>query len=197
MTRIYLLLAPLVGTYIVLNALGGIVSGIWLAAIGEWWAIGIGLAGVMSSHWVISMLLLPSILLSAPAVALQERGRLLLASLVAALANLYISALMAAWGAGVFLVFATSATTGSTIPLLIWGYGVTSGPWVFFVSKTPQEGGENERSFIATFFLQVGYIAAALILLAGGSYVTSVLAVTSAMAVNWGLQMIMLRKQML
>ena len=44
--------APIALLLLVLNAIGGIVSGIWLAVIGEWWALGVGLVGLfVSPSW--------------------------------------------------------------------------------------------------------------------------------------------------
>ena len=43
--------------FMVLNTLGGLVSGIWLAVLGEWWAIGFGLFGVFGSSFLIAVAL--------------------------------------------------------------------------------------------------------------------------------------------
>ncbi len=57
-----------------LNLLGGIVSGVWLAFLGEWWALGYGLTLLVVSTMGVSFALLPSILLAAPGVYFLARG---------------------------------------------------------------------------------------------------------------------------
>jgi hypothetical protein len=61
---------------LVLNALGGIVSGIWLGVIGEWWALGVGLVGLFVSPFLVTILLIPGLLFAAPGAALSvvDRG---------------------------------------------------------------------------------------------------------------------------
>ena len=54
---------------LVLNALGGIVSGIWLGVIGEWWALGVGLVGLFVSPFLVTILLIPGLLFAAPGAA--------------------------------------------------------------------------------------------------------------------------------
>jgi hypothetical protein len=71
---------------------------------------------------------------------------------LAGISSLYTAALIAAWGIGILYFFASRATAHSIIPLLIWSYGVASGPWSFLASKD-QQGGGNEYSAMSTFFL--------------------------------------------
>lgn len=43
MSKVEVAVAPITAILFLLNTLGAIISGIWLAIIGEWWALGIGL----------------------------------------------------------------------------------------------------------------------------------------------------------
>ena len=58
----------------ILNLLGGIVSGIWLAILGQWWAIGAGIASLFLSTLLLGIVLMPSALLALPGIYLQEKG---------------------------------------------------------------------------------------------------------------------------
>jgi hypothetical protein len=195
MSKVAAAFAPIGGLLLLLNALGGIVSGIWLAVIGEWWALGVGLLGLFASHFLVSILLMPGLLIAAPAAALSERGRQGPAMVLAGLSSLYTATLIAAWGVGILYFFASRATPHSVIPLLIWSYGVANGPWSFLASKDQQAGG-NEYSAMATFFLQVGYVVAIALILVSRSFAPAVLALPAAMGVNWLLQMGSMREQM-
>ena len=138
---------------------------------------------------------MPGMLFAVPAAALEEKGRRGLATLLAGLSSLYTSALIAAWGAGVLLFFGARAAPNSAVPLLIWSYGVATGPWGFLATEDQRAVG-NEYSAMATFFLQIGYVAAAIVLLIGGTFRVAIASVAAAMGVNWLLQMIVLHAQM-
>ena len=98
---------------------------------------------------------------------------------LAGISSLYTAALIAAWGIGILYFFASRATAHSIIPLLIWSYGVASGPWSFLASKD-QQGGGNEYSAMSTFFFQVGYVVAIALILMSPSLAPAVLALTAA-----------------
>ena len=192
MNRVAAAFAPIGALLLPLNALGGIVSGIWLAVIGEWWALGVGLVGLFVSHFLVSILLMPGLLFAAPAAALSERGKHGTAMVLAGFSILYTAGLIAVWGIGVLYFFASRATAHSVIPLLIWSYGVASGPWSFLASKDQQAGG-NEYSAMSTFFLQLGYVIAIAVVLVSRSLAPAALALAAAMGVNWLLQMASMR----
>jgi len=46
----------------ILNMVGGIIGGIWLAILGEWGLIGIGILLMFTSHWILAILMMPSLL---------------------------------------------------------------------------------------------------------------------------------------
>jgi len=195
MSKIAAAFVPIGVLLLILNALGGIVSGIWLALIGEWWALGVGLVGLLVSHFLVSILLMPSVLFAAPAAALSERGKHGVATVLAGVSSLYTAALIAGWGIGILYFFASRATAGSVIPLLIWSYGVASGPWSFLASKD-QQGGGNEYSAMATFFLQAGYVVAIVLVLVSRSLAPGAFALAAAMGINWLFQMTSMRAQL-
>ncbi len=103
MKTLLALLGALTGFFLVLNSLGGIVSGIWLAILGEWGAIGIGLVLVFVSTGVLGVALLPATGLAVAAYAARRsRAGLLFLGL---LSNLYIAALITVWCVGVLVFF--------------------------------------------------------------------------------------------
>ena len=114
---------------------------------------------------------------------------------LAGISSLYTAALIAAWGIGILYLFASRATAHSIVPLLIWSYGVASGPWSFLASKD-QQGGGNRYSAMSTFFFQVGYVVAIALILMSRSLAPAVLALTAAMGVDWLLEMCFMRAQM-
>lgn len=141
-----------------LNFLGGTIAGIWLAILGEWWAIGYGIAGIFLSHFVLAIALLPSIGLGAVAGWLEQKNVPAGAWSLGVLSSVYIAAIMTVWCVGILYFFLLRADATSWIPLLIWSYGVATGPWAWMAQKETQSGG-GESSLVATFAAQIGYVA--------------------------------------
>lgn len=141
-----------------LNLLGGIISGIWLAILGEWGAIFSGIILIVVSGYAISFALMPSFFLfAAPAIIAMEKGKKLLGIFLGSLSVLYTIILITVWCIWIMRLFVSSANEGSLIPLLIWSYGVAFAPWMWLAQKD-QQGGGNEYSIFTIFFAQVSYI---------------------------------------
>lgn len=150
----------------ILNMLGGVVSGIWLAILGEWGEIFRGILFLVISSFIISFALMPGLLLAGPAMMAIERGKKILGLFFGSLSVFYTVALIVAWCIWVLWLFVSSATESSLIPLLIWSYGVALGPWMWLAQKD-QQGGGNEFSIITTFFAQISYLLAMILFFAG------------------------------
>ena len=147
----------------ILNIFGGIISGIWLAILGEWGEIIRGIGFIVVSGFVISFVLMPGLLFAGPAVIAMERGKKILGAFLGFLGVLYTYALMT-----IMWLFVSSATESSIIPLLIWSYGVALAPWMWLAQKD-QQGGGNEFSILATFFAQISYILAMIMFFLGAT----------------------------
>ncbi len=147
-----------------LNILGGIVSGIWLAVLGEWGAIGWGILALAVSGIALSLVLMPSALLAVPAAHFGEKGNLFAMYILAFLSNLYVIAVVTVWCVAVLYFFAKRADANSIIPMLIWSYGVATGPWAWMAQKE-QQGGGGFASVVYAFFSQVGYMVMVLAVL--------------------------------
>jgi lipoprotein signal peptidase len=72
-----------------LNMLGGLVSGIWLAILREWGAIGTGVILFFVSTGMIGILLMPSMIFMAPATLCAKKGKTLGLIFFGALGNIY------------------------------------------------------------------------------------------------------------
>lgn len=157
------------GFFMVLDSLGGIVAGIWLAVLGEWGVIGMGLMLVFVSTFILGIALLPIGVLGAAAYATRRfRIGILFFGL---LSNLYIATLITAWCVSMLLLFMSRATEQSWIPSLIWSYGAATGPWAYMASREAHRG-RGDSSVMAVMFAQVAYLVMVAIgILAGASLV--------------------------
>ena len=141
----------------ILNVLGGIVSGIWLAALRDWHAVWLGIVFFFVSSLILGFALMPSILLAAPAAYFAERGKTIGLVFFGGLSSLYTLALITVWCCGVLVLFVRDATHATIIPRLIWSYGVAIGPLTYMASKDQGEGTEGFGSNLATFLTELAY----------------------------------------
>lgn len=142
---------------LLLNMLGGIVSGIWLIFIGEWRMLLLGVAIIVGGNLIASIALMPGMVLTVPGMALHESGgaRKSLAYPLLFGGILWIYLVMSAWAIGAFIIFMRSADSRSWIPLLIWSYGVATAQWTYMAQK---ETDSSDFSVFAVMFLQIAYL---------------------------------------
>jgi hypothetical protein len=160
----------------ILNLFGGITAGIWLAILGEWKVIGVGLLLLVSSHFLLAFILMPGLIFAAPAVKAFESGRTTIGALVVSLAVVYTTVVVIVWSYLMLRYFYARVSESSEIPLLLWSYGAATGPWAFMASKDQQgQDGGNPNSMFAVFFLSLGYICCMLALIFGDVSVGSCL----------------------
>lgn len=155
------LMLALMVPLMLLNFFGGIASGIWLGFLGEWWAIGYGLLGIVTSHFLLGFAMMPGIIFGAPAIALAQKGRLVLAFPFLLLSQIYTYAIIVVWCGFVFFGFVSHANQYSFWPLLIWSYGVALGPLMYMAQRESQAG-TGEASTMTTFFAQIAYVVMAI-----------------------------------
>lgn len=141
-----------------LNVFGGIISGIWLAVLHDWTTLGIGIGSFFISSFVLGIILMPSLLLAAPAAYCAEKGKTAGLVFFGALSSLYVLALITIWCCGVLFALMRDATHANFIPRLIWSYGVATGPWGYMASKDQGENGHDFGSTFAVFLAELAYL---------------------------------------
>ena len=138
-----------------LNIGSGIIGGIWLAILGKWSLLGIGLLFSFTSHWLFALLMLPGLPLAALGVYLYEK-RNPLRYVISYISQLHTNILIVLTILFAYLVcrsFYTGNVGVGYIPYLLWSWGMALGPWQFFASKEP----DNEFSAITLFSASVFY----------------------------------------
>lgn len=135
------------------NFFGGIVSGVWLAWLDQWWALGFGLL-VLLTPFVMGIVLLPGIVLGAPVPLLLGQNRAWAAFPFLLLSQAYTYALIAAWCLFVFHFYLGRADAAGFWPTLVWSYTVALAPWMFMAQKEGSIG-----AVIPTISAQIGYLA--------------------------------------
>lgn len=139
-----------------LNALGGIVAGIWLVIIGGWWALGVGIGFLIAGSFAIGLAMMPGILLAGPAALFQQKGSHSGFYFFSLLSALYMFSVLSAWCLVIFFIFATYASEVAAVPVLLWSYVVATAPIVYMAQRERQSG--NDISGLPAFFSQVAYV---------------------------------------
>lgn len=150
------LLSVLAIPLVVLNMFGGIISGIWLAILGEWGLIGYGILALLVSGMFLGLAMVPGLLFAAPAALMLEKGNKVGGYFFSLLSIIYTFGVLTAWCILVLIYYTEHANSASIIPVLIWSYGIATGPIVWLAQKELQSG--NEYAMITTFFVEVAYI---------------------------------------
>jgi hypothetical protein len=129
---------------VLMNTLGVIVAGIWLAILSEWGSIGWGIGILLFGGFGLGLAMLPGLLLGAPAMAFHSKGIKVGFYFFGFLSSLYTIAVLTVWCIAILYVFAERADGGSIYPLLLWSYGVATGPIAWLAQKE-----QNEYSMIS------------------------------------------------
>ncbi len=141
-----------------LNFGGGIIGGIWLAVLGKWGLLGLGLASMFISSFGLGLITMPSMLFAMPGVLALQRGKFVIGILCLLAGNLWTFLVMTMWGVGCFYVVLENYYGGDGLvwPYLLWAYGMATGPWTYMAAV----GGQNESGFaMGAFGVCVGAIA--------------------------------------
>ena len=159
---------------LVLNTVGGIIAGIWLAFLGEWRLILIGIVLLFTSHFYLSILMLPGLLFVPICVRLYEKKNPL-GYLFGFLSQFHTNLLIVGTCAFAFFIcvrFYGGESKFGLIPYLLWSWGMALGPWQFFQSKEI----DNEFSAITLFSATIFYFLFLISIFLGPIFILIVLA---------------------
>lgn len=154
------LLAATMIPFMLLNAFGGVVAGIWLAILGEWSAILLGIAILFAGPFVVSLFLAPGMGLAGLGLVAIERGNKVFGWFLLLLASPWTSIVIVAWEIVIFKTFGALATAHNVIPMWLWSYGAATGVWSY-MARAEQQTGEGGGATAAAFGAQIAYVVLA------------------------------------
>ncbi|MBI3373091.1 MAG: hypothetical protein HY017_15295 [Betaproteobacteria bacterium] len=117
--------------FTMLSTLGWLVAFVWLAILGEWAEIGIGVAATIAMPFLFRIANLPSTGLMSVFDYLVEKEIHVPALALGFFASLFNSLLVMSWCSVVFFHYTDVSCLENLLPLLLWGYGVAMMPLVF------------------------------------------------------------------
>lgn len=133
------ILGTLVLCLVIVNMLGGVVSGIWLLILGEWRLVllGFALSFAMPTAWFIAAL--PAFGIGALMLASDTPSRWTV-GIIGFIASLWQAALIGIWTFAVFVLFMRHAEGAATVALLLWGYSTTMAPLAYMARNDDGAG---------------------------------------------------------
>lgn len=134
-------------------------SGIWLAFLGEWSAIAIGVAVLVFAHFALALLATPGALLAFPMAVCARRSDFTDFVLLLALSTFLTLSAMTFWGAAGYFLFNGYVEGKNLVPLLLWSASVAVGPWGAMADPADEEDEPQAFTLLAVFLFQLAYIA--------------------------------------
>jgi hypothetical protein len=121
-----------------LNAFAGIAGFVWLAILGQWELVIVGILALVLSTFLLWFALMPAgLLFGTPGMALLERRHFFIGALPLLLEEAWTYAVMFVWC--LFVFHFTMGTWGGpnypVYPSLLWMYGVATGPFTYAVVR--------------------------------------------------------------
>jgi len=149
-----ILLAPLA----LLNMFGLIVAGVWLAVLGQWGTIGVGVALLLVSTFAMGIALLPQMVLGLPAIWCLQRGHKFFGLVFGSISIAYLNVLITVWCVGSLWYFMSRVTCqAEVIPTLIWSYSVATAGWSNAAAQEARSG-DGSAAGLTVMFLEIGYV---------------------------------------
>jgi hypothetical protein len=154
--------------FMTLNIFGVLAGAIWLAIIGKWSLLGVGVASMFFSAWMIGFAMMPGALLAMASAPFLGKRLWFLGFPFLLAESIYSNAIIAVWCFGVVVFFVQEAGADATLPALLWSYGVAISPLSYMTQKSMGPGAEGFGSVVATFAAQVAVVFMGIVVLAKG-----------------------------
>lgn len=138
----------------------GITAAIWLAVLGEWRSLGIGICAIVLAPFLLRLLNIPGLAFGAPGAKLLRSRRPNLAFPLVLLAQLYTHLVVSVWALGVFFVAEPLIDDTNFWPMLLWSNAIAIGPGSYMAPQEGQAGG-GSGELITVFFAQIAYFVMA------------------------------------
>jgi energy-coupling factor transporter ATP-binding protein EcfA2 len=139
---------------LLLDFFGGIIGFIWLAILGEWGIIIGGVIYMVIGAFVVSLLLIPSLLLVAPITYFAKKENTVAIAFFGLLSVSYVAVIIYFTCAWIFKAYTGAIPAGnSVLPYLLWSYSIATAPWAYMASK---EDKDATGTFMALFFSKLG-----------------------------------------
>lgn len=159
--------ASILGLIIGINFFAGIISGIWLAFLGDWSVIFYGLFLSFAMPFAYTLVSLPTMAIMPLLVKAVENKSKFFTVFLGLINVLYSNGVMVAWTYFVFAEFTKNANGIIAVPFILWGYSTVVAPLAYMAKG---EAPDNTGTSLGIFLAQSGYIVATILWFFGFPY---------------------------
>jgi len=152
---------------IVLNLLGGIISFIWLAILGEWSTILYGSLYIIFGSWLVGIFLIPGMIFMIPIVFFEKKKNTAGLAISGFMNLFYVFAVIAGSSYLIYLNITDNLTNVHLLPLLIWSYSVAISPWTYMASKEERSSTGFDGTLVTLYFTEIGLVIASVLIACG------------------------------
>lgn len=142
---------------LLLNMVGGIAALIWLAVLGQWNIVILGVLFSFFGYWLVSILLIPSMALILPVTYFAERKNIIGLSVTGFVNLAYTMAIIGGVSYCVYYTFTGNLSAHYLLPAVIWSYSAAMAPWTYMASKEDRSNGFDATTN-TLYFAQLGLI---------------------------------------
>jgi hypothetical protein len=147
--------------FMILNVFGVLGGAIWLAILGQWSLLGIGLLSMFFSSTVIGIATMPGTGIALLATPFLEKRAWFLGFPFILAGKIYIAAVITAWCLAVVVFVLGKAGPEATLPALLWAYCIAITPLSYMTQVSQPDFGAT----VATMGAQFAVIAMAAVVL--------------------------------
>jgi MFS family permease len=173
----------ILGLMIGANFFAGIISGIWLAFLGNWSVIFYGLFLSFAMPFAYTLVSLPTMAIMPLLIKAVEKKSKFFTVFLGLINVLYSNGIMVAWIYFVFVEFTKNANGIIAIPFILWGYSTVIAPLAYMAKG---EAPDNTGTSLGIFLAQSGYVLAIIGWFFGFPY-SSILIVLILLAIAFSL----------
>jgi hypothetical protein len=148
----------MIDLFVVLTCIAGFGGGIWLALLGHWLLLPVGILISVAMPYVYFLISLPKMATIPRLLRQMENEKKVKVAFFGFINAIFDYALIAVWGFTVFGVFLgiDKVTSSDPLPFFLWGFSVLMAPLVFMAKK---ENSSAIGTFGGLIFALFGYAA--------------------------------------
>lgn len=148
------LLSLVILPLVILIAFGGVIAGIWLAILGEWLLVVVGLCLIIGGPFILNIPLAVTMTFASLGLKFLEEGNRRLAIPLIILNGIATYGIIIMWCTIILFYFGDYINDKNYIPLLLWIHEVATIAWVYMARWELH----NQQTVMSLLFIQIGVV---------------------------------------
>ena len=141
----------------ILNWIGGIVGGLWLAILGEWRVVGLGIGFSIIGPWILGLVMVCAMIF-VPLLTFFDNKDMRIGSQIVTLISFSFNALVfTIWCLRILTGFVDTVNSAPHLPTLLWAYAVSTTPISYMASQEAQSDPLSPAG-VTSFFVKIAFV---------------------------------------